>query len=326
MADTDVHIRGMYDGAEIKAGAEESEAALEALADSAKVSANEINTALKSVDDGVSSSLGSGGTLDTGTEHASSSLGDFANNAKEEVPGAMLDMQDGVAGAASGIAAALAPMGAGGTVIAGVIAGFVVMKNQADAAAQAMRDKVNSAFSAIEVKAASTNRAIQRMYEQQLTFSKTLEEFGDGDATKGYEKLAGWADALGVETEAVVAVIQGKQTPAANDLRIIMEKQVELMKQGNGTLSEQQQIVASISTAANQEADARKLTNEMSRDNRDLLREVKLEQQGVAGYAEDANQSTKQMYAEMVKARQEAERLGDALGDAASQAARIVFN
>jgi hypothetical protein len=275
-----VEVKALWDGNELKQGTEEGARAVEDFAREVDTAAEDINASLKSVDDGVSSSLASGGTLDQGTDQASSSLKDFADNAKEEVPGAMLDMQDGVASAASGIAAALAPMGAGGLVIASVLAGFTILKTRADEAAQAMRDQINTALGAIEVKARTTNAAIERMYEKQLTFEQTLERMGDGDATKGYERIAGYAETLGVETEAVVAYIQGRMTPATERVADLLARHNrELAESGDklrenwGTMTEQQVVAGTLGRLAAQERDVRDRTLAIEKDARDYLRD-----------------------------------------------------
>lgn len=278
----------MYDGSELTSGLTDAEGDLREFAATAERASDDVNAALRSVDDGVRSSLSTGGTLDDGTTSASRDLQDFAANAKEEVPGAMLDMQDGVASAASGIAAALAPMGTGGLVLAGLLAGFTIMKNRADAAAQAMRDSINEAVSAIEVKARTTNQAIERMYEKQLTFQKTLEKFGDGDATKGYEKLAHYADVLGVETEDVVAFIQGRFTPAAANVAELIKRQGDLLREqggtlrdNNGVLTEQQTVAGTLNRLAAEEREVRERAGAQLRDNRDYLADIRREQDQV---------------------------------------------
>ncbi len=261
------------------------------LARKVEYAADSVNDSLRTMDDGVQSSIGQGGSFDratqdfdgsSSTDQGVDSMKEMANTAREEVPAAMLDMRDGVTGAAEGIAQAMASMGVGGTIVGGVIAGFVVMKGRAEAAAQAMRDSVNEAFSAIEVKARSTNKAIERMYEKQLTFEQTLEKFGDGDATKGYEQIAAYAEALGASTEDVVQYVQGRQTPAAQRVAELIERQGDLLEQqgvtlakNQGTLTEAQLAAGTLTRYAQEEAVARERTLTMTRDARDYLQDNK---------------------------------------------------
>lgn len=314
-----VEVKAMWDGDDLKAGTAEAETALEDLARETEYASDKINTALRSVDDGVRTSLGSGGSLDQATTSASADLQSFADNAKEEVPGAMLDMQDGVQGAAQGLAAALAPMGPGGLVIATVLAGFTIMKNRADAAAQAMRDSVNDAIGSIEVKARTTNAAIERMYEKQLNFEKTLEKFGDGDATKGYEKIAGYADTLGVETEDIVAFIQGRQIPAAQRVADLIKLQGDNLKDSGermrdnwGVLTDQETVAGALNKYAEEERQVREKTLAIERDARDALRDLRNDSERTA----DAQERTA---AAAERTADAWERTGSAIGDASSR-------
>ena len=320
MAVPKVEVDAMWNGDDLKQGTEESARALEDLARETDYAADKMNTALKSVDDGVRTSLGSGGSLDQATTSASADLQSFADNAKEEVPGAMLDMQDGVQGAAQGLAAALAPMGPGGLVIATVLAGFTIMKNRADAAAQAMRDSVNTAIGSIEVKARTTNAAIEKMYERQLNFESTLEKFGDGDATKGYEKLAGYADTLGVETEDIVAFIQGRHIPAAQRVADLIKLQGDNLKDSGdrmrenwGVLTDQETVAGALNKYAEEERQVREKSLAIERDARDALQDMR-------DFSWDTYDAVKATRYEMQEMERAASRIGGDLGNAVRQA------
>jgi hypothetical protein len=319
----------MYDGAELKAGTAESELAIKDLASTVDTATSDINTSLRSMDDGVSSSAAA---MDDGTATAKASMTDMASTAREEVPMAMLDMQDGVSGAAQGIAGAMATLGPGGTVVASLISGFVIMKNRADAAAQAMRDSINGALSAIEVKAATTNRAIERMYEKQLNFEATLEKMGDGDATKGYEKIAEYAAALGVETEDVVAFVQGRQIPAAERVAELIAEQQRLLaasgqslRENHGTMGEQAVVAGTLTRLAAEEEDVRQRTLAIERDARDYLLDQKNAQRDTAEQVAYSADEAYRLYQNMEKARREAEGLGLAVGNAARDAAAVAL-
>lgn len=324
MADVpSIDIKVLFDDTRLKSGTADAERSIEDLAREVDSSSDSINQSLKSMDDGVSSTIGSGGTFDASTDQGVDSMKEMASTAREEVPAAMLDMRDGVTGAAEGIAQAMASLGPGGTVVASVIAGFVVMKGRAEAAAQAMRDRVNEAFSAIEVKAKSTNKAIERMYEKQLLFEQTLERFGGGDATKGYERIAGYAKAIGAETEDVVAYIQNRQTPGAEKVAALLARQGDILREqgvslakNQGTLTSAQVAAGTLTRFAQEEATAREITLNMARDARDFLRDNK-------EATEDTAKATVTSADAMERAAAAAERIDRALANAARNSGNV---
>ena len=335
MADTTrtVEIRALYDNTRLKAGTEEAERSIETLAREVETSSDDIRRSLQSMDDGVSSTLGPSGTLDTSTDVAGDSMRDMASTAREEVPAAMLDMRDGVTGAAEGIAQAMATLGPGGTVVATAIAGFVILKGRAEATAQAMRDQINTALSSIEVKAKTTNAAIERMYEKQLTFQQTLERMGDGDATKGYEKLAGYATTLGVETEDVVAFIQGRQTPAAERVAEILARQGDILagqgeklRDNYGVLTDQQTAAGALNRLAAEERDVRDRTLAIAKDSRDYLQDNKDATDKAADAAERQADASERTAAATKEAAENAERLAAAYARGRDAAMDWVFD
>lgn len=304
-----IKVKALWDGTKLEAGTGDAEQSVKSLADQVDTSTEEINRALRSMDDGVSSTLSRGGTLDRGVSDADTRLGDFADTAREEVPGALLDMQDGAASAMQGLAGAFASIGPGGTIIATVLAGLTILVNRSESAAQAMRDRVNAAMDAIEVKAGTTNTQIARMYEKTLTFDKTLESFGGGDKTKGFAKLAEYADKLGVEVSDIVNLVNGQWTPGAKALRDLMTYQLNTTKDtGLGyavnlaTLDGTRDTMLAILDAADTEKQTRAQTLAQERENRDVLAEQRDLRRSAAAAAEAEARWTRQT-------REEAERI-----------------
>lgn len=236
-----LEVKATLDASGMSKGATDAETSVKGLETQVESSTDSINQSLRSMDDGVSSSLGTGGTLDRSASEAESSLGRVKEQVGEELPGAFLDMQDGAASAASGLAMAFSSAGPAGIALAGALALFAALKTKSDAAAQAMRDSINSALSEIEVKAKQSNKAIIASYEKTLTFRKTIEALGGGDATKGFGILADHADALGVSVADIVALINGQWTKGALRLR-------DQLRQAQDAVAKQRQDAEGIAT------------------------------------------------------------------------------
>lgn len=308
-AERRITLRAIYDNTNLKTGTQESERYMDSLARAVDDSSDDMRRSLQSIDDGVSSTFSSGGSVDRSVGEADDRLGEFADTAREEVPGALLDMQDGATSAMQGLAQAFASIGPGGTIIATVLAGLTILVNRSESAAQAMRDRVNAAMDAIEVKAGTTNTQIARMYEKTLTFDKTLESFGGGDKTKGFAKLAEYADKLGVEVSDIVNLINGQWTPGAKALRDLMTYQLNTTKDtGLGyavnlaTLDGTRDTMLAILDAADTEKQTRAQTLAQERENRDVLAEQRDLRRSAAAAAEAEARWTRQT-------REEAERI-----------------
>jgi hypothetical protein len=229
----------------------------------------------------------------TDVDQADSSLRSMGETAREEIPGAMLDMEGGVADAASGIGMALAPLGPAGIAVGAALAGFSLLKRRSDAAAEAMRESLNAALDAITVTAKSTNREIYRMYQATNDFDSVLEKVGDGDKTKGFEILADKAALMGVEVRDIVAYLRGDMTEGAQVVAMHMEGAAGSLKEQSHywyntgeSLTEAESAAASLSSLATEINRERAQAIEYERENRALLRDQRREREAAADAAE----------------------------------------
>jgi methyl-accepting chemotaxis protein len=290
-AEWQVKVAAQMDASGLQKGSETAQASVKDLESQVDRSTEDINSSLRHMDDGITSSLGSGGTFTRGMDEGESSVGRLKDSV-EEIPGAMQDLSDGAASAAAGLANAFASMGPAGITVGAVLAGFSILKTKAEATAQAMRDRVNSALDAVEIKAKMTNAEITKAYEKQLTFQKTVADLGGGDQTKGYGVLLDHAHALGVQVEDIVALINHEWSPGALKLRDLLRQQQEAVAahrqdaEGIATrvlpsLSDDWQFIADKVRQSNQDF---KQFREVARDTRDYMRGTADASKSMAGW------------------------------------------
>lgn len=137
-----IEVSAIWDGTRLKAGTEEAERAVESLADNIDTSSDEIKrsldsieatadsagTSLKSVDDISLSGVGQE------VEQADSKMKALGQTASEEIPGAMTDLSDSAADAATGLSTAFATLGPAGIAVGAVLAGIGIMMRKSQEA------------------------------------------------------------------------------------------------------------------------------------------------------------------------------------------------
>jgi hypothetical protein len=264
------------DTSSFEKGTDNAEAAIKSLAAQVDTASEDINASLKAMDDGVSSTLGPSGSMTHSVDGAKAGVKDLAGGFREELPGAMLDFKDGAASAATGLAAAFAPMGIAGTVVAGVLAGFSLMKKSAEDQVAAMKARVDAITSAIEVSVKTTNAEIRKAIIEQGTWEAGLATVG------GIDKALGYAKQFGVQVADIVALVNGQQTQGANRLLGILRDQLNTTVETgrgyavnlatlNGTLNPTLELLE----LRKRERDAQKQSEESLRQQRDYLVDIK---------------------------------------------------
>lgn len=292
-AERRITLRAIYDNTKLKAGTQESERYMDDLSRAVDDSSDDMNRSLRSIDDGVKSTFSSGGSIDRSVGEADDKLGEFADTAREEVPGALLDMQDGASSAMEGLAQAFASIGPGGTIIASVLAGLTILVNRSEASAQALRDRVNAALDSFETKAKQTNRDLLKAYKDALTFDTVVSEIGQGDKAKGFATLSKYADQIGVSVNDIVNLIANRWTPGARALRDYMERQLNTTKEtGLGyavnlaTLDGTRDAMLAILKLAGQQDETQRQSLNYAKSERDNLVDIVALRKQAAAHAE----------------------------------------
>lgn len=229
-----IAIKALWDGTKLKSGTDESEAAVESLADSVEASSDQMRASLASIDDGVNTTLSSGGTFSSGVDDVEAEGGrlkevgsevgaEFAANLQEgvasgDIKGTLLDTFSGL-GAAAGATGQLGLAAAG----VGVLLGATLMKGLA-AKAQAERqefvDAVNTAFEQIEVTAQSSFETIRREIKKTFTETAVIAELGGEEGVLGgYERINELIQITGVKFNDVVDILQGEVSPRLDRAR-----------------------------------------------------------------------------------------------------------
>lgn len=233
MAVPDVTVKATWDSTDFERGTEDAERAVEDLAREVDYAADKMNTSLRSIDDGVSSTLGPTGTVnrqfDDFGDHANQTMGEagaevaseFGSNLAEgissgDTSATVLDSMTGLGATLASAGGALAFAGVGALVGGALVSGIV---NRIKTANQAIVDAINESFQAVEVNARQTNRAIKDAYLDTLNFKDTLTNIGGGDAQKGFETLTAYAEDFGFAAEDAVNLINREMTPGARGLR-----------------------------------------------------------------------------------------------------------
>jgi len=229
-----VEVDLMWDNTALKQGTMEAEADVERMADAVDAAATEMRTSLSSIDDGVSTTLGTGGTFSSGVDDVEAEGGrlkevgsevgaEFAANLQEgvasgDIKGTLLDTFSGL-GAAAGATGQLGLAAAG----VGVLLGATLIKGltaKAAAERQGFVDAVNTAFEQIEIKATDTFDTIEKKIQDTFTRVGVVSELGGEEGLiGGYERINELVALTGVKFEEVVKILQGKTNPNLEDAR-----------------------------------------------------------------------------------------------------------
>lgn len=312
-----VEVQYKADSANFKAGTDNAEAAVKSLGDTVNTESDSMNTALRSIDDGVSSTLGSGGTLEHSVDGATSNLHEMGKTASEEIPGAMMDMQDGVGSAVQGVGQAMAALGPGGIIVGAVLTGFGLMANNAKERLAAMQAAADAILSKVEVTAKQTNAAIRTAIEKAADFDTALTQFDAEGGVKGFAKAQEYADKLGVEVDDVIALMSGRLTPDAKELRDTLLEQQAAMDDTYGSTANWQGALTESDAAALSLLGKLKLVKEEQRlayeaalAHRDVLRDMNGLADGLASGLDYAAQAASGAWAAIQNAINEANGRG----------------
>lgn len=295
-----IEVKALWDGTQLKAGTQESERYIDSLADAVDDSSDAMRRSLDSIDDSVSSTFsGSSSTFGravSDVENDGQRLGgigseigsEFSENIGEGIRSG--DIAGSVTETFTSLAGSLGVVGIGIAVGAGFINGAI---KGAQATRQAFVDAVNEAFNSIEVKANQSSAAIAKAYTRTLTFKKTLEDIGGGDALKGFEKLQGIAEDLGVSVDDVVLLLQGRMTEGAKRVRDAMievndtlDDSGQAIRESNGVLSDVQQSAATLNTYYQRNLDVKRKTVELLQTESRYAADIAIANDRSAGSAE----------------------------------------
>lgn len=230
-----IEIEILADATKLKAGTDEAERSIEALADAVDTSSDQMRASLQSIDDGVTSTLGSGGTFSRSVDDVEAEGGrlkdvgsevgaEFAANLQEgvasgDIKGSLLDTFSGL-GAAAGATGQLGLAAAG----VGVLLGATLIKGLSQAAAERKQefvDEINGAFDAIEINAKSTFDSIRKQLMSAFDVQAVLTELGgEQGLVGGLEKVNEVARASGVPFNDIVDILRGKMNP---DLKVAQQ-------------------------------------------------------------------------------------------------------
>lgn len=320
-----ITLRALYDGTQLKQGTTEAETHLEALERATADTSDDINRSLRSIDDGVSSTLGSGGTFDRAVDDVETSgrrmkdIGsevgsEFAENIGEgirsgDIGGSILETFTSL-GPALGVAGIGIAAGAG--IINGIISGFRDRRAE-------LIENVSSMFSEIEVKATDTAATIQKAIRDTYTFKDVVAEVGGGDETAGMKNVEQAAAAIGVDFNAIVDVLRGAWNPAAQRTLALLQAQsteTETIVKGAGrgatSLTDQAQLAQTILDLSQARRDSQSDTTRLLLRERDYVR-------GTAGDIGKVADDAERVASANERAAAAAQRMADAYRTAAQQ-------
>jgi hypothetical protein len=204
-------IKALFDGTAFEKGSNDAEAAVKDLATQVDASTEKINQSLKSMDDGVTTTLGSGGTMDRSFTETEGHTEKLAGQFKEELPGAMLDMQDGASSAASGLAMAFSSAGPAGIAVAGMISLAVLLGKSFSSQATKMREAVNTAFQSMEITAKSSLADIRKEFVKSIDQQQYMNDNAD--------YLERTSRATGISYATLTNLLTLRATPATDALK-----------------------------------------------------------------------------------------------------------
>ena len=230
-----MEVQALWDGTKLKAGTEEAEASVEALADSVEAASDSMRASLDSIDDGVSSTLGPGGSFSTSVDNVEDEGGrmtevgsevgaEFAANLAEGVNSG--DMVGSVTDTFSGLSAAAAATGNIGLIAAGVgaVFGATIIRgitNAVTAREQAVVDAMNGIMEGVVSSAATGMKAVREAMLAEFDITeqlKRLSESGD-DAAEGWAVVEDLSKATGEHTNVILDALAGKINPATDRFR-----------------------------------------------------------------------------------------------------------
>lgn len=219
-AERRVTLRALFDSTEMRRGADDSERALKDLERTTDQTTDSMNRSLRTVDDGVSSSIGRGGALDRGLDDGQEKMTEFSDTAREEIPNALLDMQDGVDGAMEGLAGAFGTLGPAGTIVATVLAGAAVMVSKSKQKWAEYYAGVSGVLSQLEIDATTSVKNIKKQMTDLADESARIGAFdpsGNNDWAAGMAEVAKQANALGIDTSKLVKLYVEGVNPQTRD-------------------------------------------------------------------------------------------------------------
>jgi hypothetical protein len=186
----------MYDGTELKAGTAEAEAAVKSFGDATEAAADQATMALRSVDDVSLSGVGQE------VEQADSKLKAMGQTASEEIPGALTDLSDSAADAATGLSTAFATLGPAGIAVGVALAGFGILMRKSEEAKEKFKADVQS-WTAAYMEGLGRITASSRR-------AKLEEDLLNPDSVIAQMKEI--ADRIGVDQQLIISAVYG--TPA----------------------------------------------------------------------------------------------------------------
>jgi len=329
-----VEVKAMWDGTDLVTGTQQAEQSVEDLAREVDYAADSMRRSLQSIDDGVSSTLGSSGsinsTFDDFESHGTNRMGEagaevaseFGSNLAEgiasgDTSATVLDSLTGLGATVAASGGLLAFAGIGALVGGALVSGVVNRIKQAD---QAITDAINSSFQAIEVKARQSNKVIMQAYQDTLTFKDTITAVGGGDAQAGFEKLADYAGRFGFEVEDAVNLINREMTPGAKGLRDAMAEVSTNIDDYVTRLHDGDVVLDNVVTGASA---LNRLIDEQRQKQQGTLDILKAERDATADIKNNVERSTGPAadFADSMKRAEEATwRIGANLGNAIRQA------
>lgn len=236
MADSrQIEIQALWDGTRLKTGTEQAETSVEALARAVDDSSDSMRRSLQSIDDGVSSTLGPGGTFDRSVDDVETSgsrmkdvgseIGsEFAENIGEGIRSG--DIGGTILETFTSLGPALGVVGIGIAVGAGLINGMIRGAKEARAEFLAA---VNGIFEQTEIRARTTNERIRKEILEAFTFESVLTELGGDEGVAGGVKKVDWlVKNLGVDFNEVVEILRGDLNPANRDTLAILQRQADI--------------------------------------------------------------------------------------------------
>lgn len=289
-----IAIQALWDGTKLKAGTEESERAVEALADSVETASDQMRASLQSIDDGVTSTLGPTGTFSRSVDdveveggrlsEVGSEVGaEFAANLQEgvasgDLKGSLLDTFSGL-GAAAGATGQLGLAAAG----VGVLLGATLIKGLSQAAEERRAEfvaAVNEGFQSIEVKARSTFKEIRGELLSTFDFKALLEDLGEGDPTVALGKIQDAAEAINKPFNELVDVLRGDINKENQDtLKALQQqsKEIDYQVQGKGSmidvLTDEAKLAGDLLDYTRNRKEQLRETTDLARAERDYLQQ-----------------------------------------------------
>lgn len=231
MADTrQIKVEALWDGTRLEAGTETSQRSLDDLRRAVDDTSDDINRSLRSIDDGVSSTLGSGGSFDRAVDDVETSgrrmkdIGsevgsEFSENIGEgirsgDIGGSILETFTSLGPGLGVLGIAIA---AGAGIINGLISG-------ARDRQKALDETFNEVFSGLEITAKTTLANIRKQLFATFDINRVLEDIGgEAGLAGGFRTVNDLARQTGVAFNDIVDLLRGNITPATEATRKALE-------------------------------------------------------------------------------------------------------